>query len=234
MREWTREEIIALIIAYSDAAGAPRRLPLACGVAESNLRQFAERYGYHTDEGMVAIETPQTDDDWVVINKMIADGTPVDCSFSIGQQIVVGAPVGDKTMTPENIKYVRQWLFNPENSVPLMVGKLAQSYDDRRKAGYSDVDAQWAALYKYNTNTWLPPGGQFAGNVGNYARGFVQADAILATWEEEMTPEQKAAIGVALDKLWALASAFAQNNDAPNADYIKAEVVRIKQAAGIA
>ena len=204
LRDWTREEIIALIIAYSDAAGVPRRLTLACGIAESNLRQYATR-----------------------------EGTWPDVSYGIGQQIVKFAPVGNGKDTPDNRALVRDWLFNPQNSIPLMVKKLAEAYDNRLKAGYSDEDAQWQALYRYNTGGWLPPGGQYVGNVENYRRAFVAADALLATREEELTPEKKAEIKVSLDKLWALASAFEQNRDQPNADYIKAEVNVIKQAAGL-
>lgn len=204
LRDWTRDEIIAHTIAYSDAAGVPRRLTLACGIAESNLRQYATR-----------------------------EGTWPDVSYGVGQQIVKFAPVGNGKDTPENRELVKAWLYDPENAIPLMVKKLAEAYDDRRKAGYSDADAQWQALHKYNTGGWSPPSGQYAGNVENYRRAFVQADALLATWEDELTPEKKAAVRVGLDKLWALASAFEQNNDQPNADYIKAEVNVIKQAVGL-
>lgn len=111
---------------------------------------------------------------------MRADGTPLDCSFSIGQQIVAYAPVGDHTMTPENVLLVRAWLFNPENSIPLMVGKLAAFYHDGANPGTDEEGRTMNALYKYNTGRYAAPGGQFAGNIGNYERGLAQADALLA------------------------------------------------------
>lgn len=203
MRDWTREEIIARIIAYSDAAGVPRRLSLACGIAESNLRQYATR-----------------------------EGKWPDVSYGIGQQIVLYAPVGNGKDTPENRELVKQWLYDPENAIPLMVGKLAANYDNRIKAGYSEADAQMLALAKYNSGQWTIPS-DYSANYDNYRRGFIQADAILATWSEPVTPEAKATIATSLHKLWALASAFEQNADQPNADYIKAEVARIKEAIGI-
>lgn len=203
VRDWTRDEIIARIIAYSDAAGVPRRLSLACGIAESNLRQYATR-----------------------------EGKWPDVSYGIGQQIVLYAPVGNGQDTPENRAVVKQWLYDPENAIPLMVGKLAANYDNRIKAGYSEADAQMLALAKYNSGQWTIPS-DYSANYDNYRRGFIQADAILATWSEPVTPEAKATIATSLHKLWALASAFEQNADQPNADYIKAEVARIKEAIGI-
>lgn len=154
-----------------------------------------------------------------------------DISFGLGQNIVMYAPVGDGSHTLENIKLVRDWLFDPNNAVPLMVGKLAQNYDNRIKAGYSDIDAQWAALYRYNTGTWLPPGGQYAGNVENYRRGFEQADAILADLppqEEDVNAQQVAAIKTQLDAQWGTLDELERAIAA-----MRRSIAAIKDAAGI-
>jgi len=139
------------IIGYADATGVPRRLALGCAIAESGLRQYATR-----------------------------EGVWPDVSYGIGQQIVEFAPVGDGSDTPENRDLVKAWLYDPENAISLMVGKLAQNYSDPHNPGVSEEDRQMAALARYNSGRWIIPS-DFSGNVGNYERGLAQADAILGS-----------------------------------------------------
>lgn len=208
MKEWTRDAIIALIIAYADAAGVPRRLALGCGIAESNLRQYAERLGVWPD-----------------------------VSFGIGQQIVLYAPVGNGKDTPENRALVRDWLFDPNNAVPLMVGKLAQAYDDRIKAGYDPKEAEWQALYRYNTGGWAPPSGQYAGNVENYRRALAQADVLLARWapqeSESVDTQAKANISIQVGAIWGLAQLLRKLKHTSIAEQLEAAATAVKDAAGI-
>lgn len=100
-------------------------------------------------------------------------------SYGLGQQICLFAPVGDHTDTPENRAVCRDWLYDPNNAIPLMAEKLAASYRDRIGNGYSEDLAVMAALYRYNTGGWLPPSGRYAGNVGNYLQALERADVIL-------------------------------------------------------
>lgn len=180
VRDWTQAEMVDLILLRADVHGIPRELPLGCAIAESGIRQYAERWGYRTAWGAAAVKTPQLDDDQAVLDAMAADGTPLDCSFGPGQQIVRFAPVGNQTMTPENVLVVRAWLFDPNNAIPLMTQKLADSYHDRRGRGFGQHEAIMQALYRYNTGGWAPPSGQFAGNVGNYTRALDRARQMLA------------------------------------------------------
>lgn len=179
VRDWSEREMVDLILYRADYHGIPRVLPLGCAIAESNIRQYAERWGYRTAWGAAAVKTPQLDDDQAVLDAMAADGTPLDCSFSVGQQIVRFAPIGNQTMTPENVLVVRAWLFDPNNSIPLMVQKLADSYHDRVGRGYGEADAINLSLFRYNTGNWSPPSGQFASNVGNYNQALNRARAML-------------------------------------------------------
>lgn len=151
VRDWSRQEIIDRIIAESDARGIPRRLGIGAGIAESGLRQYAERNGKWPD-----------------------------VSYGIGQQIVLFAPVGDRSDTPANRELVKQWLFDPANAIPLMIQKLAGSFHDPNNPGTTEDERVMMALYRYNTGNYNAPGGIYAGNVGNYQRALAQADRMLA------------------------------------------------------
>jgi len=180
VRDWAVAEMVALSNQLADEAGIPRKLPLGCMIAESNIRQYAERWGYRTEWGVAAVATPSLDDDQAVLDQIAADGTPLDVSFGAPQQIVRYAPVGDGTMTPANVLVVRAWLFDPANSIPVMVSKLAGSFHDPNNPGTTEDERVMLSLYKYNTGNYRAPSGVFAGNVGNYRQALVRADAMLA------------------------------------------------------
>jgi hypothetical protein len=105
-----------------------------------------------------------------------------DVSFGVSQQIVLYAPVGDRTSSFENVMVVREWLSNPANALPLMVSKLGQFYDVFTGQGYGEEEAIFRSLYRYNTGNvnGAPPSGEYAGNVGNYRSAYNAAVAILA------------------------------------------------------
>lgn len=236
MRDWTRAEIVSRIITECDAVGLPRRVGLGCGIAESGLRQYAERWGYHTAEGIRAAETPDIDDDQAVLDQLDADGTPLDVSFGVGQQIVRYAPVGDGTMTPANVLAVRAWLFDPANAISLMVTKLGLFFHDRTNPGIGDEGRGLYALYRYNTGRFVAPGGQFAGNVANYGRALLAADAELATWEGDDV--DLPAIRTQLDAIWGLSRQLEGRRPsaatlAQIAHQLQASVRAIKDGAGL-
>lgn len=240
MRDWTREEIISATIAAADRYRLPRRLLLAGNIAESGLEATADRYKLEDDYAnnlINAIETYGIDTvgDWdgtgnPMTGRQAWDAlmrrTWPDVSFGILQITVQHASFyGDGSSSYENVMGFRAHAFNVENTLA-WAGPRFQSY---YRPG--EHDAEWKAL-----NRWNYPAGNgqpWRGNGDNYRRALAQADAILAVWRDDMTPEQKEQVMTALHELWALAGGFRANNDVTNADYIEQRVIRIKQAAGL-
>lgn len=215
MRDWSRDEIIAEIVRLCDEQDIPRRLGVGAGIAESNLRQYAERYGYHTNEGSGYALAGDLMGLQRVLDEMRSDGTPYDCSFGIGQQIVAFCPVGDKTMTPENVLVCREWLFDPANALPLMVGKLTLFFHDPNNPGTDEQGRILYSLAKYNTGRFVMPAGEWAGNVANYQRGLALADAALENFfpEDELTDKERADIRLQLDVLFGYAGRLRAKRD---------------------
>lgn len=240
MRDWTREEIIALIIAYSDAAGVPRRLALAGVIAESGIATDAERFGTETRYAKNLIKAIEqygidTVGDWDGTGRPMTGRQAWDAlmrrmwpdiSFGILQITVQHASFyGDGSSSYENVMGFRARGFDPQATLEWSIPRLLHYYNPR------ESDADWKAL-----NRWNYPAGNgqpWRGNGDNYRQSLAQADAILASWKDDMTPEQKEQITAALHELWALAGGFRANNDVTNADYIEQRVIRIKQASGL-
>lgn len=185
---WSRQDIIDRTIQECDARGVPREGGLALEIAESNLDQYAERWGYETEYAknliaMIGTYGLDYEGEWgnnrtetgrQAFDAMIARinaKTPHDISFGVGQQIVKYAPVGTGEYDFENVMTVRSWLFDPGNSIPLAIEKYAGYYDA------SQPNAVLRALCLYN---WPGGGGApYQGNGANYRRAIAQAEAIL-------------------------------------------------------
>lgn len=105
-----------------------------------------------------------------------------DVSAGAGQQIVLYAPVGDHSSSYENVHAVFAWLMDPANAIPLMADKLCGFYATFKAAGYSDEEAIYRSLFRYNTGSvsGTPPSGEYAGNVANYRNAVERAKVYVA------------------------------------------------------
>jgi hypothetical protein len=91
------EDISEIINSVADAYDLPPRVLLATGIAESNLNQYAERWG-----------------NWP------------DVSFGIWQQTVAFAPFGDQSQSEQNIAYVREKLFDIPFAADVAAAQLSR------------------------------------------------------------------------------------------------------------
>ena len=146
-------DILAVSNAAADAAGIPRQLLLACGIAESNLRADARR---PADPSKDAQYWP-------------------DVSGGAWQQTVRYDPAykgGSDYPGPQEVERVLQLQYDPERAAKVAAENLAQKW-----ALYKpDV---FKALCAYN---WPGGGGRpySAAHEQNYRRGMAEADRMLS------------------------------------------------------
>lgn len=237
----TPEQVTAVCVQAADRSQLPRRLFVACGIAESNLAYNAERYGTETGYAknlIKAIGLYGIDEvgDWDGTGRSMTGRqawdalmarTWPDVSHGILQITAQHSSFfGDGSWSFENVMAFRQAAFSPALTLEWAIPRFKVYYKP-----WED-DAAWKALNRWN----FPAGnGQpWHGNGENYRRALAQADAILAVWRDDMTPEQKEQVVGALHELWALAGGLRANNDVVNADYIEQRVITIKAAVGLA
>jgi len=229
---WTRYDVARLVVREADQQNVKRKLALRTGIAESGLQVYSERWGLHTNEGRAAAEARDFAAIERVLAKMRADKHTYDCSFGVGQKIVIYAPVGNQTMTPANILEVREWLFNPYNAVRVMVDQIGGLYRHFLAWGKDDEQTQLMALYAYNTGKMdgTPPDGEYASNAIAYQRAGVEASvlmAVLGMGDEDMDQAAISEIQNVLDSMFARASAHRQNGEDEEASFLFTAIDRI-------
>lgn len=173
----------------------PDVLPIACIFAEGGGRQITERWGTLTDQATACIEMGETygwdtvgdvgggvtgtarEELANVIARVRQSPNPEDFSWGLAHLIYRNCPINDGSYSAENMMACRAWLFDPANSVPLMLDRLQRYWDQAQ-----DV---LRALFLYN---WPGGGGVAASYQGdggamitaNYRRGIASA----LTWLE--------------------------------------------------
>lgn len=107
-------------------------------------------------------------------------------SFSFGQRIVLYHYVGNHQNTPENIAYVRDYVFShPQEDLRMMAWKLASNLSQADKSDLSPVDEDrlLGALIAYNAGHIPAPDdlwwSRWHGNVANYRAALARADGLL-------------------------------------------------------
>lgn len=236
-----REQVISACVQAADRSQLPRRLFVACGIAESNLAYNAERYGTETGYAknlIKAIGLYGIDEvgDWDGTGRSMTGRQAWDAlmartwpDVSHGcLQITVqhSSFFGDGSPSFENVMAFRQAAFSPHLTLEWAIPRFKAYYKP-----WED-DAVWKAL-----NRWNYPAGNgqpWHGNGENYRRALREADAMLAAYQpisgpqgDDVSPEAIEAIRAVLDGMYARASAHRVNGNHAEADALFNEVDRI-------
>lgn len=162
-------DLVAVSNAAADAAGIPRQLLLACGVAESNLRADARR---PTDPSKDAAYWP-------------------DCSFGAWQQTVRWSAEylkersksgADAAAFPGSgtIETIGQSYTDPEYAAEVAAANLKGKY----RGGEPDAVFKALCRYNYPAGDGTPAD---AATAANYRRGIIEAERLLGTATNDAT-----------------------------------------------
>jgi hypothetical protein len=175
---WTREQILAAVAEQARLKGLPPRLPLACVIAESDLNQYAERWGTLTAAAKTAIVSK----DRAALERVLADlkvvGADKDISFGLAQLNV--AFLAGYAYDPDALLLLRAKHFDPGITLPIMGQRLREALNAVVLPPNLATDAQvLEALYRYN---WPAGNGKpfTPTHASNYQRGLEAAKQLLA------------------------------------------------------
>jgi len=156
-------DMVAISNAAADAAGIPRQLLLACGIAESNLNREARRPNNPADDERY----------WP------------DCSFGAWQQTVRwdaeyldnrSKSGADPSKYPgaANVRFYGEQYFIPEFAAEVAAANLKGKY----RPGESDAVFKALCRYNYPAGNGAPADAAVA---ANYRRGIAEAERLLGT-----------------------------------------------------
>lgn len=173
------------------AAGIPVQLPLACGIAESNLNPRAERWGRETVLAQAAIASGDMDSLQVIIDRAGSD-----VSFGIGQRVVKYHYYGTGQMTVQNCLNVRAYVFAHEaEDIWEMCRFLAPRFVAAGQADLSPVDGDrlLMALCAYNAGHVPLPSESYwtgrASTIQRYRESLERAATMLAETSSDVHTE---------------------------------------------